>query len=70
MKFTGYYAGWNRCEGCGLTLQKVGDNLRHKSGDKSKHDLVLRKKAENKLRESIGLDLSNLSKEVRRKIMR
>ena len=52
MKFTGYYAGWNRCEGCGLTLQKVGDNLRHKSGDKSKHDLVLRKKAENKLREN------------------
>ena len=46
LKFTGYYQGWNRCEGCGQTLQKVGDALRHRSGAKTRHDLVLQKKAE------------------------
>ena len=48
--FVGYYAGWDRCIGCNLTLVKKEDRLLHKKEDLPKHDLVLRKKAELKMR--------------------
>ena len=47
MKFTGYRAGWNRCE-CGQTLllRKESGVMYHRRGRKAIHDLVMEKKAE------------------------
>ena len=51
MKFTGYRAGWNRCE-CGQTLllRKESGVLYHRPGRKPLHDLVMQKKAEARAR--------------------
>lgn len=46
MEFTGYYAGWDRCAGCGQHLELRGKTLVHKKGGKAKHDLVVQKKKE------------------------
>ena len=43
-KFQGYYAGWDKCTGCGMRLVKVGDSLRHRRGWAKIHSLVVRKK--------------------------
>jgi hypothetical protein len=45
-RFGGYYQGWDRCKGCGQTLVRVGDSLRHQPGAKKGHDLVVRKRRE------------------------
>jgi len=45
-KFKGYFQGWDRCTGCGVRLVKVGDQLRHRPGQKKGHDLVIRKREE------------------------
>ena len=44
-KFTGFYAGWNRCQ-CGQTLIKVGKTLRHRPKMKRLHNLVIAKREE------------------------
>jgi hypothetical protein len=44
-KFTGFYAGWNRCE-CGQTLLKVGNALKHRPSMLRLHNLVMEKKRE------------------------
>ena len=46
MKFQGYFSGWDKCQGCGMKLVKVGDSLRHRSGFAKIHDIVVAKKAQ------------------------
>ena len=48
-KFIGYFAGWDRCPGCGMRLVRAGRErrgLRHRSGGLVTHKLIVQKKAE------------------------